>query len=62
MQAELEGETREKRLEAIRKVFMQAADHIEKRFGLITGTKWMEQANLAMRQRMAELSDASSDS
>jgi len=62
LQAELDGEASEERLDAIRKVFMQAAGHIEKRFGLITGTKWMEQANLAMRQRMADLSDASSDS
>jgi hypothetical protein len=59
VQAELEGEASEERLEAIREVFMQAADYIEKNFGLIAGTKWMEQANLAMRQRMADLGDAS---
>ena len=59
VQAELAGEASEERLQAIREVFMQAADHIEKRFGLITGTKWMEQANQAMRQRMADLSNAS---
>ena len=59
VQAELEGEASEERLQVIRELFMQAAAHIEKRFGLITGTKWMEQANRAMRQRMSELSDAS---
>ena len=42
VQAELEGEASEESLEVIRKVFMQAADHVEKRFGLITGTKWMD--------------------
>jgi hypothetical protein len=62
VQAELEGEASEERLDAIRKVFMQAADHIEKRFGFITGTKWMEQVDLAMRRRMAEPSDGPSDS
>lgn len=61
VQAELEGEASEGRLQAIREVFMQAADHIEKRYGLIAGTKWMEQANQAMRQRMADLSDAPGD-
>jgi len=59
VQTELEAEASEERLQAIRDVFIQAVEHIEKRYGLITATTWMEEANQAMRQRFAQLNDTS---
>ena len=60
VQTELEAAASEERLQAIREVFMQAVEHIEKRYGLITATTWMEEANKAMRQRFAELNNVPS--
>jgi hypothetical protein len=57
VQTELEAEASEGRLQAIREVFIQAVEHIEKRYGPTTGTTWMEEANQAMRQRFAQLND-----
>ena len=57
VQTELEAAANEERLQAIREVFMQAVEHIEKSYGLITATTWMEEANQAMRRRFAELNN-----
>ena len=59
VQTELEAAAREERLQAIREVFIQAVEHIEKRYGPITATTWMEEANQAMKQRFAQLNDTS---
>lgn len=59
VQTELEAEASKERLQAIQEVFVQAVEHIEKRYGPITATTWMERANQAMRQRFAQLNDTS---
>jgi len=57
VQTELEAAASEERLQAIREIFMQAVEHIERRYGLATATTWMEEANKAMRRRFAELNN-----
>ena len=60
VQTELEAAASEERLQAIQEVFIQAVEHIEKRYGLITATTWMEEANKAMRRGFAELNNVPS--
>ena len=55
VQNEIEGEARELRLQDIRSVFLQAIDHIEKRYGSESAAMWQDEANRVIQQRFAAL-------
>jgi hypothetical protein len=54
--SEFKGEANEERLQAIRHVLMQAVDHIEAQHGPESAAMWLDEANEAIQQRIAELS------
>ena len=56
VQSEVEGEASEERLQALRSVFLQAIDHIEKRYGSESAAMWQDEANRVIQQRFAALS------
>ncbi len=55
VQSEVEGEASEERLQAFRSVFLQAIDHIEKRYGSESAALWQDEANRVIQQRFAAL-------
>jgi hypothetical protein len=55
VQNEIEGAGSEERLQAIRTVFLQATDHIEKQYGLESAAMWQDEANRAIQERFATL-------
>ena len=55
VQIEVEGEASEERLQAIRSVFLQAIDHIEKRYGSEKAAMWQDEANRVIQQRFGAL-------
>ncbi len=55
VQSEVDGEASEERLQAFRSVFLQAIDHIEKRYGSESATVWQHEANQVIQQRFAAL-------
>ena len=58
VQNEIEGASSEERLQAIRTVFIQAIDHIEKRYGPESAAMWQDEANRAIQERFATLRPA----
>ncbi len=55
VQNEIEGAGSEERLKAIRTVFLQAIDHIEKQHGPESAAMWQDEANRAIEERFAML-------
>jgi len=55
VQSEVEGEANEERLQAMRSIFLQAIDHIEKRYGAEKAAMWQDEANQVIQQRFAAL-------
>ena len=55
VQNEIEGADSEERLQAIRTVFLQAIDHIEKQYGPESAAMWQDEANRAIQERFAML-------
>ena len=55
VQSEAEGEASKERLQAFRSVFLQAIDHIEKRYGSESAAMWQDEANRVIQQRFAVL-------
>ena len=62
VQSEVEGEAREERLQAFRSVFLQAIDHIEKRYGSEKAAMWQDEANRVIQERFAALSPSQDSS
>jgi hypothetical protein len=58
VQNEIEGADSEERLQAIRTVFLQAIDHIEKQYGPESAAMWQDEANRAIQERFATLRPA----
>ena len=56
VQSEVEGEDSEERLQAMRSIFLQAIDHIEKRYGSEKAAMWQDEANRVIQERFAALS------
>jgi len=52
---EIEGEGSEERLQAMQSTFLQAIDHVEKRYGAEKATMWQDEANRVIQQRFAAL-------
>jgi hypothetical protein len=59
--SEVEGEGSDERLQAMQSTFLQAIDHVEKRYGPEKAMMWQDEANRAIQQRFAAL-DPSQDS
>ena len=55
VQSEVEGEASEERLQAMRSIFLQAIEHIEKRYGPEKAAMWQDEANQVIQQRFAAL-------
>jgi hypothetical protein len=55
VQNENEGEDATERLQALRSVFMQATDHIEKQYEPEIATMWQYEAYRAIQERFATL-------
>ena len=55
VQIEVEGEASEERLQAIRSVFLQAIDHIEKQYGSESAAMWQDEANRVIQERFSAL-------
>ena len=55
VQSEVEGEASEERLQAFQSVFLQAVDHIEKRYGSEKAAMWQDEANRTIQERFTAL-------
>ena len=56
VQSEVEGEASQERLQAMRGIFLQAINHIEKQYGSEKAAMWQDEANRVIQQRFAALS------